>query len=110
QQAGRRPQDRGLASAVGPDEAQPPPGGRPAADAVQHLGLVQGDAEVVDRQATHVSTAPVPRSTQMNAGAPTSAVTTPMGSSEGASTVRARVSASTRKPAPPSRDSGSTIR
>ena len=51
----------------------------------------------------------VDRRIQTNAGAPTTAVTTPIGSSAGDSTVRASVSASTRKP-PPSSDSGSTLR
>ena len=61
-------------------------------------------------RAGHVSTRLVTRSTATKNGAPTKAVTTPMGSSAGASTVRAIRSARTRKAAPPISESGSTIR
>ena len=54
--------------------------------------------------------ASVARSTATKNGAPTNAVTTPMGSSAGAITVRATRSAAPRNAAPPSSDSGSTIR
>src|SRR5579859_3481988 len=98
-----------LPAPFGPIRASQPPGHR-AGHAVQDLDPVQVHAELVDRDRAHVRTAVVDLRIQTNTGEPTSAVTTPMGSSAGETTVRARVSARTRKPAPDSSDSGSTRR
>ena len=109
-QAGHRAQQRGLARSVRPDQGEPAARGHGTGHRVQHRNMVEFHAEVVDTQGTHVRTAAVERRIQMNTGEPTRAVTTPMGSSAGDTTVRARVSARTRKPAPTSSDSGSTRR
>ncbi len=77
---------------------------------MQHRDMIQRHGQFVNAQAAHVRIAAVERRIQMNTGEPTSAVTTPMGSSPGDTAVRARVSARTRKPAPISSDSGSTRR
>ena len=58
----------------------------------------------------HDAPALVVRSTSAKNGAPKNAVTIPIGISAGASAVRAITSASTKKPAPPSTDSGSSAR
>ena len=58
----------------------------------------------------HNPTVRVVRSTTAKNGAPRNAVTTPIGSSEGDSSVRASTSVSTRKPPPASNDNGTTAR
>ena len=60
--------------------------------------------------ADHGPTVRVVRSTSAKNGAPTNAVTTPIGSSAGASAVRATTSASTRNAAPTAIDSGTITR
>ena len=57
----------------------------------------------------HLAPRAVRRTTAKN-GAPRKAVTTPIGSSDGESTVRATTSASTRNPAPATSESGKTAR
>ena len=110
QQAGHGAQQRGLARAVRPDQGQPAAVGHRGVHPVQDPDPVQFHGELVDTDRAHVRTAAVERRIQTNTGEPTSAVTTPMGSSAGDTTVRARVSARTRNPPPASSDSGSTRR
>jgi hypothetical protein len=109
-QPGGGAQQGGLAGAVRSDQAEPAAGPDRAGDPVQDRRPVQRDSQVTHRQRAHVRTDLVDRRIQMNTGEPISAVTTPIGSSAGDRMVRASVSASTRKPAPPIRDSGSTCR
>src|SRR5262249_36470118 len=106
-QAEDRPEQRRLAGPVRADQRHPFPvldGGRDSPE--------DGSAAEVDRDRVehdHGPTIRLVRSTTAKNGAPKNAVTTPMGSSAGASAVRAITSAKTRKPAPTSRESGSTI-
>ena len=79
-------------------------------EAVDDDGSVELDSEPLDGQRRHVPTILVVRRTRAKNGAPKNAVTTPMGSSAGAATVRARTSARTRNAAPKQSESGRTIR
>jgi hypothetical protein len=99
-----------LARAVRPDQGEPAAGPDRTGHPVQHRRPVQVHRQVSYRDRAHVRTDRVLRKIQTNAGEPTSAVTTPIGSSAGDRTVLASVSASTRNPAPVSSDSGSTSR
>src|SRR5690606_36193082 len=103
-----RLEQRGLAGAVGPDDRQPLAARHVEPDPMQDLAPAEpyGEIDGVD----HVAVPRVMRRTATKNGAPTNMVTTPMGSSAGAMTVRAIRSASTRNAAPPISDSGSTLR
>ena len=106
-QAGDRSQQRALPGAVRPDDAQP---------------LARLDLESTRRSIAHAPTdadaeADAPhrrahgevrdeRKTMRKNGAPKNAVTTPIGSSAGEITIRARRSANARKAAPKSSESG----
>src|SRR5208283_2064150 len=112
-----------LAGAVGSDEREPLALLHTRVDAVErprcaklhrqpaHLddrGCRRGQVRVGCRltRDAHTPTQGLRRRTIAKNGAPKNAVTTPSGSSAGDSTVRATTSASTRKAAPASSDSG----
>src|SRR5688500_11347448 len=71
---------------------------------------VEVDRESVQDDRVHGATVLVIRRTTAKKGAPKNAVKTPIGSSAGATTVRARRSASTRNAAPKASERGSTMR
>ena len=105
---GDRAQQRRLPRSVRADEREPL--------SLRHLEVDSVDdrpAAELDRHAVEPDHEAPPRvdlSTKAKKGAPTNAVTMPSGSSAGARAVRAITSASTRKPAPPSSDSGRSVR
>src|SRR5690606_9887004 len=100
-QTEQRAEQRGLASPVGPDDRHQAPWRYPHRDTVQGEVSRAGVAHAgVDRRETHRTDR---RSRTAKSGTPTSAVTTPTGSSIGRTTVRAAASANTRKP-PPARN------
>ncbi len=109
-QPGHRAQQGGLARPVRPDQGEPAAGADRERHPAQHRDPVQVHGEILHGDGAHVRIALVERRIQTNTGEPASAVTTPIGSSAGATTVRAAVSASTRKPAPQVSESGSTNR
>ena len=113
-EAGHGSEQGGLPGAVGPDDPHPLP--RP-----DLLGQVRQrrDRVVAHRDARRTRSRrdlhvlrPTRRERRTNKknGAPTNAVTTPIGISLGASTVRAATSATMRKAAPPIIDTGTTTR
>src|SRR6185503_5605916 len=100
--------ERRLTAAVRADHADDLAGGDREAHAVEH-----GSAPVVvteplrrDRRRHASACTRLRRRSQMKNGPPRRAVTTPTGSSAGASAVRATVSAATRNVAPPRNDAG----
>ena len=103
-----RPQQRGLAGAVGPDEAEPLAGVHDVAERCQRPSLAVVDGEVAQLERAHER--PLVRSTRIRNGAPRNAVTTPIGVSAGFSITRPGMSATMRNVAPNSNDSGSTRR
>src|SRR5262249_23502238 len=106
-EAGERAQGRSLPGAVRADE------GRPAAALGPERELPHGgDGPEAHPQVAcldHAAPFDVRRTTAKN-GAPQNAVTTPIGSSAGESSVRASTSARTRKPAPATSERGTTAR
>src|SRR5881296_1728543 len=109
-QAGDRAQDAGFARAVGPDEGHPLPRCDREVEFGDHGHALVRDREPGQTYLAHNAAARVERSTAMKKGAPRNAVMTPIGSSAGATTVRAAVSARTRKAAPKRSESGMTTR
>src|SRR5436190_20571178 len=107
--AGGGSQQRGLPGAVRPDDAEPRCGLDLDRDVVQHDALAEHDLELADLECHAAPSRPV-RITTMKNGAPIRAVITPIGSSAGAITVRATVSARIRNAAPSTNDNGSTTR
>ena len=94
-----RAQQRRLARAVGADDRQPAAGLDGQPHRLQHprAAVARRQPDDLDaRSAVHRRRAPTQSRPAKN-GAPTNAVTTPIGSSAGASTTRATRSASTRK-------------
>ena len=89
-------QERRLAGAVRPDDGHPRAGRDGEVDPVQQPGAAQLDAHAVDGEPGRHRRPIVVRSTTTKNGAPTKAVTTPIGISAGAVTVRAARSASAR--------------
>ena len=108
QDPGERAQHRRLAGAVRPEQRQPLAPFDRERDTVDDPGARGLDRDVGG--ADHGPTVRVVRSTSAKNGAPTKAVTTPIGSSAGASAVRATTSASTRNAAPTAIDSGTITR
>src|SRR6202011_830182 len=105
-----RPQDGRLARAVRSDQREPLAGANVEVEpADDDLGLVR-DSHAAQQDVVHSAAALVDLITMMKKGAPTTAVITPIGSSAGAATMRAAVSARTRNAAPNSSDSGMTTR
>ena len=74
-------------------------------DGVDDATTAELDADALEGERAHVKLLLV-RSTTAKNGAPKNAVTTPIGTSAGAISVRARTSARTRKPAPTRIESG----
>src|ERR1022692_2802360 len=105
-----RPQEGRLSRAVRPDQADPFPGGHCDADRVERHGAAEPDPKIIDRDHAKSCLARRDRSTNRKNGAPTAAVMTPIGTSAGAWTVLAAMSASTRNAAPPIMEAGSTTR
>ena len=102
--------ERRLAGPVAANDAQPLPVRDLLADLSQRLRGAVPDADPVE--ADHASSCRAFLEWRMNRknGAPARAVITPIGTSSGDCTVRARTSARTRNAAPPIIDTGSTIR
>src|SRR5690606_7561727 len=120
-QPGDRLEQGGLAGAVRADDREPAAGRGGEPDVGEHRPAAETHAQAAhlhpgrpgeDRWCgrAHTPSRLVARRTAMKNGAPTNAVTTPIGSSAGASASRATRSARTRKAAPPSSESGSTVR
>ena len=113
--AGDEVQERALAGAVRAEERADGRAGHGAVDVVDDEPASAGEAHPVGVEGAgavrvgHVSLRSRSMSTA-NTGPPTSAVTMPTGSSRGSNSVRAAVSAHTRKIAPASADSGSSAR
>ena len=107
---GDRPEQRALPGAVRADDRYPLPRLDRAADAVEDPGPAELDRQLSQRQRRHGPTLLLVRSTTAKNGAPKKAVTTPIGSSAGDTTVRASTSQRTRNPPPTSSDSGTTMR
>lgn len=116
---GHGPDQGGLAGAVGAHQRDPGPGGHgqrhlahhvPPAQAHRHVATGQARRSDGASRAGHVGTRRRVRSTTAKKGAPTRAVTTPMGTSAGARAVRASRSARVRKAPPSSRDTGRMTR
>jgi hypothetical protein len=109
---GERADQRRLAGAVGADHGHPLAGGHVEREVVEHGPPAQRHRQVPagDRGGRHVGTSRRVRSTRAKNGAPTSAVTTPIGTSAGDRAVRARTSATVRKAPPSSRDTGRMTR
>ena len=93
-------QDAALPGAVWPDQGQPLARRHIEVNLLYRIEAPIRDREVAQADRTHSSAALVERMTAMKNGAPMKAVSTPMDSSAGATTVRAAVSARTRN-APP---------
>ena len=104
---GERAQRRRLPGPVRADQRDPAALLGLERQAGDRLHAAEADADVA--QLDHRIVLAVRRTTAKN-GAPKNAVTTPIGSSAGESTVRASTSASTRKPAPTTSESGTTAR
>ncbi len=109
-EAGDGAKQRCLPGSVGPDQPDPRAG-------VDSLGRVRDrehrpvpDREVVQLDHQTLRCARFDRRTKRKNGAPMKAVTTPIGTSAGAWTVRATTSASMRNAAPPIIETGSTTR
>src|SRR5205807_8008650 len=106
-QPAERAEHARLPGAVRADQHHPLLGGDVEREVAHRLGAVEADAEISELD--HRIDLAVRRTTAKN-GAPKNAVTTPIGSSPGDTTVRARTSASTRNPAPTTSDRGTTAR
>ena len=98
-------QQRRLARSVRPDQPHPLALGDLEVDVAHHGPPSEPDRDAARRDRAHARPRIV-RSAIAKNGAPKNAVTTPIGSSAGDSTVRAMTSQSTRKPAPTMNDSG----
>jgi hypothetical protein len=107
--AGEDAEQRGLARAVRSEDRHPFAVRHLERDAVDDRLAARGDRDRVERDRAHAELLVV-RSTSAKNGAPTNAVTTPIGSSAGEMIVRARTSASTRNAAPTTTDSGRMTR
>ena len=105
-----RAEDSGLSSAVGPDQRQPFACRDGKVEVPDHRPSFVGDRYCRKADVAHRGAPRVDRITTMKKGAPKKAVITPIGSSAGATTVRAAVSARTRKAAPNSTERGTTTR
>src|SRR5207237_6226497 len=90
-----RPQQRALAGAVRADHRQPAALLQPERDAVEDGDAVERHRQALDRKRAHCTTLLLVRRTTAKNGAPKNAVTTPIGSSAGAITVRASTSVKT---------------
>src|SRR5690606_15076261 len=106
---GEPAQQRRLAGPVGPDDRERAALGDREPDPVEEplAGDLDDDVVAADHPSTPRREV---RSTRMKNGAPKNAVTTPIGISAGAATVRARRSAAHRNAPPNSSDSGSSDR
>jgi len=106
-------QERGLARAVRPDHDQKAPARELEIHAIEHCGRAErvshsaGDEQRLVHDGILASSR---RSSTRKSGPPTSAVSAPTGSSTGASTIRASVSATTRNAAPASAEAGTSMR
>ena len=100
--------ERRLAGAVRADEPEPLAVRDDGVDAVHDRLAAELDRHRA--QVDHAAPPRVVRRTSAKNGAPKNAVTTPSGISAGASAVRAMTSASTRKPAPTTTESGINAR
>src|SRR4030081_457144 len=111
---GRRPpegsQVGGLAGPVGADQSQPAAGRDVQIQVLDNGPAVVGDSNLVELDRAHSWRSLVERITKRKNGAPTIAVTTPIGISAGAVRVLAAVSPSTRNDAPRNTNMGSTVR
>ena len=107
----QRPQQRRLPSPVGADQRHPLAGLGGQRDRLDDraAGERDRDLERLDGR-LHSPTQRLRRRTIAKNGAPKKAVTTPIGSSAGDSTVRATTSVRIRKPPPTSSDSGTIAR
>jgi hypothetical protein len=106
-QAGNCPEQSGLAGTVGPEDRQEPAPRRPEADLVDEPPPGARDGEALHAQ-RHAAVPLWCRRRPMNKGAPTRLVTMPVGSSAGATTVRAAASARMTSTAPRVADAGRT--
>jgi len=108
-----RAEQRGLARAVRSGDDHEPPGLERQVHSAQHRHAperVRDPARGDERGAHDGSRASSRRSSTRNSGPPTSEVSAPTGSSVGASTTRASVSATSRNAAPASADAGTSSR
>ena len=111
QHPGQRPQQRGLPRAVRPEDAHPFVRRDRQRHAVEEASPVALDRDAGTRESlTHPVVPLLVRSTTTKNGAPTIAVTTPIGISAGDSAVRASTSAKARKAPPRMIDSGTITR
>ena len=111
QDAGERSQETCLPGAVGADDRDPLPLSDRDVDIVDDASSVELDRHLagVDRR-SHTLTSRVERSSTKKTGAPTTAVITLIGTSVGASAVRATRSARQRNAPPYTIDSGRILR
>ena len=107
QEAAERAQHARLARPVRPDEHDPLVVRDLEREVADSLGATEPHGEIAELD--HRIVLAERRTTAKN-GAPKKAVTTPIGNSAGETMVRASTSASTRKPAPTTNDSGTTAR
>ena len=112
QDAGERPQETCLPGTVGADDRDPLPLSDRDVDIVDDASSVELDRHLagVDRRVSYQLTSRVERSSTKNTGAPTTAVITLIGTSVGASAVRAMRSARQRNAPPYTIDSGRIFR
>src|SRR4029453_19149037 len=108
QHAARHAQQRGLPRACAADQADQLSLGEREVDAAQHGAALERHLDPGQAERAHVRSlrAAARRSRNTNRGPPASAVIAPTGSSRPPSTVRATVSHSTRKAAPPRAEAG----
>jgi hypothetical protein len=106
-QAGESAERGRLPGAVRPDQRRPAAGRGPQREPAHRGDWAEPDPEVA--RLDHLIDLDERRTTAKN-GAPRKAVITPIDSSAGDCTVRARTSARTRKPAPARSDRGMTAR
>ena len=99
-QPGHRLDEGRLARPVGTDHRAPRPGLDARDDVVDQVAAARAHGEALDLDRVHRTTGRRRLRMTTKTGAPTRAVTTPRGSSDGATTVRATVSARTRNAAP----------
>jgi hypothetical protein len=104
-----RVQQRGLASAIRSNQGHPGTGRNDEIDIMYDRTPTATYPHAFPDDSVHATTR-ARRSTTRKNGAPTTAVTTPMGSSAGAMTVRARTSVKTRNAAPSTADTGTSTR
>src|SRR5439155_20558713 len=109
-QTGDPTQDRRLARPVGPDQRQPLAGRDGQIQLPDPRPPLVTDRTRGEDDRAHSGAPRVDLMTTMKNGAPRNAVITPIGSSAGATIVRAAVSARTRNAAPKSTDRGITTR